>query len=113
MVRSAETEFSSLAYRQVPSVEWVDDEGFVAQVDDAGDPVASLECGHGARDELAATEVFDGAMVVTVLNILRNEERFSAVSCQASCQEAKGREAKSQANVAKSPSQGLSTFEPF
>ena len=64
---------ASLTHRQVPPVEWVDDEGLVPQVHDARDPVARLQGGHGPGDELAAAQVADGAVVVAVLDLL--EER--------------------------------------
>ena len=56
---------------EVAAVEGVDDEGLVAQVNDARDAVARLEGRHGAGDELAAVEVLDGAVVVAVLHVLQ------------------------------------------
>ena len=56
---------------EVAAVEGVDDEGLVAEVDDARDAVARLQGRHRAGDELAAVEVLDGAVVVAVLHVLR------------------------------------------
>ena len=58
-------------YREVSPVEGVDDEGLVAEVDDPGDPVAGLEGGHGAGDELPALPVLHHPVVVAVLHILQ------------------------------------------
>ena len=58
------------SYREVPAIEGVDDEGLVAEVDDAGHPVASLQGCHGAGDELSTLPVLHHPVVVTLLNIL-------------------------------------------
>jgi len=51
----------------------MNDERFVSKVNDAGDAVAGLESGHWSGDEFAAVKVFDGAVVVTVFNILQSK----------------------------------------
>ena len=52
-------------HRQVTTVERVDDKGLVADVDDAADAIARMEGGRGAW------VVFDSAVIVTVLNLLK------------------------------------------
>ena len=52
------------SYRKVSSVERVDDEGFVADVDDAADSAARSESRYGARI------IFDRPVVVTMLDFL-------------------------------------------
>ena len=47
-------------------------EGFVPQMNNARDPVAGLQRCHGPRDELAPREVLYRAVVVTVLDVLRD-----------------------------------------
>lgn len=54
----------SITYRQIAAVERMDDERFVANVDDAADAVARVEGRTGARI------VLDGAVVVAVLDVL-------------------------------------------
>ncbi len=51
----------------------MDDEGLVAEVDDAGDAVAGLQRGHRPRDELAPGEVLHRPVVVAVLQLLQEE----------------------------------------
>ncbi len=50
----------------------MDDEGLIAQVDDARDPVAGLQGGHGAGDELAALPIFHNTVIVAVLYVLQH-----------------------------------------
>jgi len=59
------------AYGEISAVERVNDEGLVAQVDDARDAVAGLQRGHRPRDELASAQVLHRAVVVAMLQILR------------------------------------------
>ena len=65
---------STLTYRQVPPEEWVDDKGFVAQVYDAGDPVACLKGCHGAGHVLTTRKVLHRPVVVAVFDILEERE---------------------------------------
>ena len=53
----------------------MDDKGLISQVDDPRDTIARLERCHGAGDELAAREVLDGPMIITVLNILQGKHK--------------------------------------
>ena len=62
---------------EVAAVEGVDDEGLVAEVDDARDAVARLQGRHRAGDELTAVEVLDGAVVVAVLHVLRGRKQVN------------------------------------
>ena len=62
---------------EVAAVEGVDDEGLVAEVDDARDAVARLQGRHRAGDELAAVEVLDGAVVVAVLHVLGGRKQVN------------------------------------
>ncbi len=64
-----------MPYRQISPVKGVDDKGLVAEVDDAGDPVAGLEGRHGAGDELPALPVLHHAVIVAVLHILHKENQ--------------------------------------
>ena len=66
-------------FGEVAAVEGVDDEGLVAEVDDARDAVAGLQGRHRAGDELAAVEVLDGAVVVAVLHVLQTSEGEEAL----------------------------------
>ena len=58
----------------------MDDEGLVAEVDDAGDSVAGLESGHRSRDELPARKVLDRTMVIAVLQVLEEKEIRGKIS---------------------------------
>ncbi len=62
-----------MPYRQISPVKGVDDKGFVAEVDDAGDTVAGLEGRHGPGDELPALPVLHHTVVVAVLHILNKQ----------------------------------------
>ncbi len=64
-----------MTYRQISPVKGMDDKGLVAEVDDAGDPVAGLEGRHGAGDELSALPVLHHTVVVAVLHILHKENQ--------------------------------------
>ncbi len=59
----------------------MDDKGLVAEVDDAGDPVAGLEGRHGAGDELPALPVLHHTVVVAVLHILHKQYRARLRDC--------------------------------
>jgi hypothetical protein len=64
---------SLMPYRQISPVKGMDDKGLVAEVDDAGDPIAGLEGRHGAGDELTALPVLHHTVVVAVLHILHKQ----------------------------------------
>ncbi len=57
-------------YREIAAIEGVNDEGLVAEVDNPGDPVASLECSHRPGDELAARKILHCSVIITVFNVL-------------------------------------------
>ena len=61
---------SDFAYRQIPSIEWVDDKSLVSQVYNSRDTIARLQGCHGARDELRARKVLDRPMIITMFDVL-------------------------------------------
>lgn len=48
----------------------MDDKSLISQVDNSGDPVARLQGGHRAGDELTSREVLDGPVVITMFDVL-------------------------------------------
>ena len=57
-------------HREISSIERMDDEGFISQVDNSWDTVARLQGSHWSRDELTSRKVLDGPMIITMFDVL-------------------------------------------
>ena len=61
-------------YGEITTIEWMDNKSLISQMNYSWNPIACLQGGHWSRDEITAMIVFNCPVVITFLNILRNNK---------------------------------------